>query len=146
MTEGVLLSIVGGALGLVIARVGVRALISMYPTSLPRTSEVVVDPVVLLFTLGVATATGVLFGLAPIMHTRVQGLVTALKALVHGVNPLSQLTRIRSVASGPSMTLPRATSEPGSRAQMQLLLETPRCSASASAPSGLPPNRPLNRE
>src|SRR5439155_18212074 len=51
ITEGVLLSITGGALGLVFARVSVQALIRAYPTSLPRTSEVAVDPLVLLFTL-----------------------------------------------------------------------------------------------
>jgi predicted permease len=79
MTEGVLLSIVGGILGLLLAQVGVQALIQLYPTSLPRTSEVTVDPLVLLFTLGVSIATGLVFGLAPIMHTRVSGLVTALK-------------------------------------------------------------------
>ena len=73
MTEGVLLSIAGGALGLWLARAGVQALIRAYPTSLPRTNEVAVDPFVLLFTLGVSTATGVLFGLAPIVHTRVEG-------------------------------------------------------------------------
>ena len=56
MTEGVLLSIVGGVLGLLLARVGVQALIRVYPTSLPRTSEVTVDPLVLLFTLGVSIA------------------------------------------------------------------------------------------
>ena len=79
MTEGVLLSLIGGALGVVLARVGVQALLRAYPTSLPRTSEVAVDSPVLLFTLGVAMATGVLVGLAPLMHTRVKGLVTALK-------------------------------------------------------------------
>ncbi len=79
MTEGVLLSIVGGALGLLLARAGVQALIRVYPTSLPRTSEVTVDPLVLLFTLGVSIATGLAFGLAPLMHTRVADLVTALK-------------------------------------------------------------------
>ena len=79
MTEGVLLSIVGGVLGLILARVGVQALIRAYPTSLPRTSEVAVDPLVLLFTFGVSIATGLIFGLAPIMHTRVKGLVIALK-------------------------------------------------------------------
>jgi predicted permease len=79
MIEGVLLSIVGGALGVLLARVAVQTLIRAYPASLPRTSEIVVDPVVLLFTLGVATASGLLFGLAPIAHTRVKGLMTALK-------------------------------------------------------------------
>jgi putative ABC transport system permease protein len=79
MTESVLLSLAGGALGIVIARLGVRALVRAYPTSLPRTTEIAVDPIVLLFTFAVAVASGLLFGLAPIMHTRVKGLVTALK-------------------------------------------------------------------
>ncbi len=79
MTEGVLLSLVGGALGLVLARAGVAALIRAYPNSLPRTTEVSVDPLVLLFTLGVSLVTGIVFGLAPLMHTRATGLVTALK-------------------------------------------------------------------
>jgi predicted permease len=79
MTEGVLLSMVGGSLGLLLARTGVQALIRVYPTSLPRTNELTVDPLVLLFTFGVSIATGVVFGLAPLMHTRVADLVTALK-------------------------------------------------------------------
>jgi len=79
MTEGVLLSIVGGALGLVLARVGVQAIIQLYPSSLPRTSDVAVDPLVLVFTFAVSVLTGVVFGLAPLLHTRASGLVTALK-------------------------------------------------------------------
>jgi predicted permease len=79
MTEGVLLSIVGGVLGVLLARAGVQALLRVYPTSLPRTSEVTVDPLVLVFTLGVSVLTGLLFGLAPLMHTRVAGLMAALK-------------------------------------------------------------------
>ena len=79
MTEGVLLSVAGGALGVLLATVGVRALVRAYPTSLPRTSEVAVDSLALLFTFGVAMATGVLFGLAPAMHTRAKGLAAALK-------------------------------------------------------------------
>jgi predicted permease len=78
MTEGILLSLVGGLLGVVLARAGVQALIRVYPTSLPRTVEVTVDPLVLLFTLGVSIATGLVFGVVPLMHTRVQSLVTAL--------------------------------------------------------------------
>jgi putative ABC transport system permease protein len=72
ITEGVLLSVLGGALGVWLARAGVRALIRAYPTSLPRTSEIAVDWVVLLVTLGAATVTGVLFGLAPMIHARVE--------------------------------------------------------------------------
>ena len=79
MTEGVMLSIIGGVLGLLLARAGVQALIRVYPNSLPRTAEVAVDPLVLIFTLGVSIATGLVFGLAPLMHTRVKGLALALK-------------------------------------------------------------------
>jgi predicted permease len=79
MTEGVLLSIVGGGLGLLLARAGLQALIRLYPNSLPRTAEVTVDPAVLLFTLGVSVLTGIIFGLAPLMHTRIKGLAAALK-------------------------------------------------------------------
>jgi predicted permease len=79
MTEGVLLSLVGGALGVILARVGINALLRAYPASLPRTSEVTVDMPVLLFTVGVALVTGLIVGLAPLMHTRASGLLTALK-------------------------------------------------------------------
>jgi predicted permease len=79
MVEGVLLSIVGGTLGLILARVGVDALLRAYPSSLPRTTEVAVDPIVLAFTFGVSVLTGLIFGLAPLMHTKVKGLALALK-------------------------------------------------------------------
>ena len=74
MTEGVLLAIVGGILGLILARVGVDALLRLYPNSLPRTAEVAVDPAVLAFTFGISLLTGLIFGLAPLMHTKVKGL------------------------------------------------------------------------
>jgi putative ABC transport system permease protein len=79
MTEGVLLSLAGGALGVILARVGINALLRAYPASLPRTSEVTVDMPVLLFTVGVALVTGLIVGLAPLMHTRASGLLIALK-------------------------------------------------------------------
>jgi putative ABC transport system permease protein len=79
LTEGVLLSIAGGVLGVFLASAVVRTLIRAYPTALPRATEIAVDPLVLLVTLVVATATGLLFGLAPLMHTRIDSLITALK-------------------------------------------------------------------
>ena len=79
MTEGVLLAIIGGGLGLLLARAGVQALVRLYPASLPRTAEVGVDPAVLIFTFGISIATGLVFGLAPLMHTRIKGLALALK-------------------------------------------------------------------
>jgi putative ABC transport system permease protein len=79
MTEGVLLALVGGGLGLVLARAGVAAILAAYPESLPRTSEVAVDPRVLVFTLAISIGTGIVFGFAPLLHTRVQALAASLK-------------------------------------------------------------------
>ena len=79
MTEGLLLSAIGGALGLILARAGIEGLLRAYPSSLPRTAEVAVDPIVLGFTLGVSVLTGLVFGLAPLMHTRITLLALALK-------------------------------------------------------------------
>jgi hypothetical protein len=155
VTEGVLLSVVGGVLGLWLARVGVRAMILAYPTSLPRTSEVAIDVPVLVFTLSVSMGTGLLFGLVPVGQRRVRDLMTVLKEsgdrssstggrhhirralvmaevalammLVTGAGLLlrtvDNLTRVdtgfdRSRMVTFSMTLPRATSYGGGRAQV----------------------------
>jgi predicted permease len=79
MTEGVCLSLIGGALGIVIARAVVQTIVSWYPDSLPRTTSVSVDPFVLLFTLGISVTTGIVFGFAPLSHMRSAGLNSALK-------------------------------------------------------------------
>jgi len=86
ITEGVLLSLAGGAVGLLVARAGLQALVRWYPDSLPRTSEVTLDSTVLLFTLAVSIATGVVFGLAPLMQTRVRQLAVALKEGARGAS------------------------------------------------------------
>jgi predicted permease len=79
MTEGVMLCVAGGMLGLWLARVAVHALIRAYPTSVPRLSEIGIDVPVLLFAFGVSVVTGVLFGLAPAAQGRMSDLVTAVK-------------------------------------------------------------------
>ena len=65
LLESVLLSLTGGALGLGLAWLAIRALVRYGTAALPRLSEISIDPLVVLFTLAVALATGVLFGLAP---------------------------------------------------------------------------------
>jgi putative ABC transport system permease protein len=79
MTEGVLLSTGGGLLAVALARFGLDTVLHGYPNSLPRTSGVTVDLPVLLFALGVSTATGLLFGLAPVLQTRARHFITTLK-------------------------------------------------------------------
>ena len=69
LTESLVLSLMGGALGLVLGAVGVRLLLAIAPSGIPRVGEggeaVAMDLHVLLFTLGVSVLTGILFGLVP---------------------------------------------------------------------------------
>jgi len=67
--ESVLLAVVGGVLGTLLALWGVDLLLAMAPQGLPRINEVSVNGSVLLFTAGVTALTGVLFGLFPALHT-----------------------------------------------------------------------------
>ena len=65
LTESILLSAIGGFLGLVFAYCGMKTLLKALPAALPRIGEVSLDARVLLFTLALSLATGVIFGLAP---------------------------------------------------------------------------------
>jgi putative ABC transport system permease protein len=65
VTESVLISGIGGALGLLVASWAIGPLVRLAPTAIPRLAETRIDPGVLLFTLAVSLATGILFGLTP---------------------------------------------------------------------------------
>jgi len=65
LTESLMFSTVGGALGLLLAWGGVRLILALGRNAIPRSSEIGLDTGVLLFTVVVAVLTGILFGLAP---------------------------------------------------------------------------------
>lgn len=65
VVEGVLLSVLGGVVGLVLAMWGIDLLMALKPESLPLVAAVGIDWRVLVFTFGVSILTGVLFGLVP---------------------------------------------------------------------------------
>lgn len=85
LTESVLLSLLGGALGVAGAVFGSRALVAMAVGQLPRTSEVTLDGTVLLFALVASLLTGVLFGLAPAIRARGTDLQTSLREAGRGL-------------------------------------------------------------
>ena len=79
IAEGVVLSIAGGAFGLFLGWAGLRFLLEANPDSIPRAAEIGLDANVLLFTLGIALATGIVFGLAPMLHLSQGSMSLALK-------------------------------------------------------------------
>ncbi|HKF55641.1 MAG TPA: ABC transporter permease [Blastocatellia bacterium] len=79
MVESALLSIFGGAVGMLIAFWGVDLLVSLSAQTLPRVRETSVDWHVLLFSLAVSVLTAVLFGLVPALHTSKPNLGESLK-------------------------------------------------------------------
>jgi putative ABC transport system permease protein len=68
VTESGVLALAGGALGLLLAWTGTRALIAVAPASIPRLDEIIIDGMVLIFTLVLALGAGLLFGLVPAIY------------------------------------------------------------------------------
>jgi putative ABC transport system permease protein len=83
LTESVVLSLAGGALGLFVGWLGIRALLSVNTAGLPRVGEngafVSLDWQVVAFAVAVSLATGVIFGLIPALQSSKTDLTTTLK-------------------------------------------------------------------
>jgi putative ABC transport system permease protein len=79
LTESVLLSVVGGLLGLLLAYCGIRLLVAFSPEGLPRVNEIGIDAWVFVFTLAVSVVTGIIFGLAPALRATNPNLTESLK-------------------------------------------------------------------
>jgi putative ABC transport system permease protein len=65
LTESVLLSLVGAAVGLLLSVWGVDLLVRLKPAGIPRLDDVRVDGTVIFFTIAIGLVTGILFGLVP---------------------------------------------------------------------------------
>jgi predicted permease len=78
--ESLTLGIMGGVLGLGLAYAAVRILVAKGPATLPRLTEIGIDPLVLVFTLGVSLFAGLLFGIIPVLKYAGPHLATALRA------------------------------------------------------------------
>jgi len=87
----------GGALGLLIAVWGVEALVKFSPTNISRLGEISVDSSVLMFTLAMSVATGLIFGLAPALHALNPDLQETLKDAARGATSGAGRNRLRSL-------------------------------------------------
>jgi putative ABC transport system permease protein len=79
LTESVLLALIGGVVGILLATWGVALLRAIAPNNIPRVGEIAVNGRVLLFAVVAAAVTGMLFGLAPILQQRGSGPIDALR-------------------------------------------------------------------
>ncbi|HEY7547849.1 MAG TPA: ABC transporter permease, partial [Blastocatellia bacterium] len=97
LTESLLLSIVGGALGALMAYWSLRLLIAFNADYVPRLAETRLDARSLAFTLLIACATGLLFGLAPAWQTTKPDLNVALKDGARGATESLHRSRLRGL-------------------------------------------------
>jgi putative ABC transport system permease protein len=65
LTESLLLALLGGAVGLPLAYVGIRALVALHPASVPEVASASVEPIALLFTGAIWLLVTAVFGIAP---------------------------------------------------------------------------------
>lgn len=80
LTEGFVLAVTGGLLGVLFAYTGIAILKKFPLTSIPRFEEVTIDPIVLLFTMLVCVLTGLVFGSLPALRLSRANLLDPLKA------------------------------------------------------------------
>jgi putative ABC transport system permease protein len=96
LAESVLLSVVAGACGLVIATWGVDVLKAFAPPNIPRIDAISVDTRVVLFALGLSALTGILFGIAPALHASNADLNETLKEGTRGSTEGRSRNRVRN--------------------------------------------------
>jgi putative ABC transport system permease protein len=97
VVEGIALSLLGAAFGLLLAFGGLRLLAATNAGSIPRAGEIQIDGQVLAFTLGVSILTGITFGLAPLWHMRPSQLHETLKSAAGRVSAAAAANRFRAV-------------------------------------------------
>jgi putative ABC transport system permease protein len=96
LTESVLLALLGGGLGVLLAAWGIDALLALAPDDLPRINEVAIDRYALLFTFSVTIITGIAFGLAPALQASKPDLNENLKDTGRGTTAGRRRQRVRS--------------------------------------------------
>lgn len=104
VAESLVLTLMGGALGVLLAYAGVQTLIAVLPLSfpLPRLAEIHVDQSVLLFSLGFSVAAGLIFGLAPALAANFSNPADSLRQGGHAIagrrNALANVLVVAEVA------------------------------------------------
>jgi putative ABC transport system permease protein len=97
ITESVMLAVIGGALGTLLAIWGIQGLVALSGANIPATANVKIDLMVLVFALVTSLLTGLLFGLAPALRTMKLNLSETLKEGGRSGSESAQRNRTRSL-------------------------------------------------
>jgi putative ABC transport system permease protein len=95
LAESLLLAFIGGIAGLTTAAIALKAVLRFVPANLPRLGEVNIDWRVLGFALLISVATGLLFGLAPAIHSSKAGLAGTMREGSRGSGYSAKAGRMR---------------------------------------------------
>ena len=112
LTESLLLAVLGGALGMVVAELGVRALVALSPPGLPRVGAIRIDGAVFAFALGITTLIGLVVGLIPALHASRRDLHIGLQQSSHAHRRRSPMAA-PNAGRGRSRARPRVAGERG---------------------------------
>jgi predicted permease len=105
LTESVALALLGGSAGLLLAVWGVRVLVTLGSSAIPRAETIGVDGYVLSFALGISLFTGLAFGMAPAWRATSVNLSDALKEGKRGSSEGSRRNRLRGLLVGSEFAL-----------------------------------------
>ena len=97
LAETLLLSIIGGAAGLLLAWWSIDALIAFGPRDLPRANEITINAGVIAFTFGISILTSIAFGLVPALHASRASVSGSLKDAARGSTGGIHGNRLRSI-------------------------------------------------
>src|SRR5262249_26338799 len=95
LTESLLLALIGGIAGLTAVAIALKAVMQFVPSNLPRMGEVNIDWRVLGFALLISVATGLLFGLAPAIHSSKAQLASTMREGSRGSGYSAKAGRMR---------------------------------------------------
>jgi putative ABC transport system permease protein len=104
LTESILLAVIGGAVGLVLAHWGLQVLMAMAPSELPAITSISIDSRVLVFSIILALLTGAVFGAVPAFRLSAVSLNESLKSEAHA-SPARGRRRIRNVLAAAEAAL-----------------------------------------
>jgi predicted permease len=105
LTESVVLSLIGGAVGLAIAKLGMTAVMALLSGNLRRTENIGINGTVLLFAFAISILVGILFGLAPAFRSMAINLQQALKQGARGSTGFHHRTQNALVIGQMALTL-----------------------------------------